>query len=251
MSVKGFQRPPTAQQAVLAELRRAIIEGELSPGSQLIQDALADRLGVSRVPIREALRILEAEGQVSYSPHRGYFIAELSIEELLEIQRLRALLEPEAGTKAVPALTDEDIELMAAADADMGAAARQDIAGVNVAHTQFHFALLGACGMPRLIRILRQLWDTADPYRAIYHGDEPSRLRAQSEHAQILEATRHRDQVRLLVLLAEHRQHTVDRLSGPLTRRAAADGSVVERTSRGMGAGDRTVHGRTGATGAR
>lgn len=236
MSDKGFARPPTAQQAVLAELRRAIIEGELAPGSQIVQGTLADRLGVSRVPIREALRILQGEGQVSYSPHRGYFIAELSIEELLEIQRLRALLEPEAVTKALAVLTDDDVAVMSGAYAAMEEAAAQgDIAGVNTAHTRFHFALLGACGMPRLIRILRQLWDTADPYRAIYHGDEPSRLRAQSEHAQILESTRQRDLVRLLGLLGEHRQHTVDRLSGPLTSRAAADGSVADRSRRSAG----------------
>ncbi len=230
MSDKVFQRPPTAQQAVLVELRRAIIEGEMPPGSQIVQDSLADKLGVSRVPIREALRILEGEGQVSHAPHRGYFVAELSIEELLEIQRLRALLEPEAVTKAIPALTDDDVRTMAAAYAEMeAAAARQDIGGVNVAHTRFHFALLGACGMPRLIRILRQLWAMADPYRAIYHGNEPSRQRAQSEHAQILEATRQRDVVRLLVLLAEHRQHTVDRLSEPLAKHAAAEGSIADR----------------------
>lgn len=222
MTAKAFARPMTAQQAVLGELRRAIIEGELPPGTQLVQDALAEKLGVSRVPIREALRILEGEGQVAYFPQRGYFIAELNIAELLEIQRLRALLEPEAVTKAIPVLTDADVQVMSDAYGDMeAAAARKDIAGVNVAHTRFHFALLGACGMPRLIKILRQLWDTADPYRAIYHGDEPSRLKAQAEHAQILEAARRRDLVRLIVLLDEHRQHTVDRLSGPLAKHAA------------------------------
>jgi DNA-binding GntR family transcriptional regulator len=222
MTANAFQRPPTAQQAVLAELRRAIIQGELPPGSQIVQDTLADKLGVSRVPIREALRILEGEGQVAYSPHRGYFIAELNLEELLEIQRLRALLEPEAVTKAIQVLTDADVQVMSTAFDEMEAAAAVgDIAGVNVAHTRFHFALLTPCGMPRLIRILQQLWAAADPYRAIYHGDEPSRLRAQSEHAQILDAARRRDQVRLVVLLAEHRQHTVDRLSGPLAKHAA------------------------------
>ncbi len=231
-AAKAFERPPTAQQAVLAELRRAIIEGELAPGTQVVQDALAEKLGVSRVPIREALRILQGEGQISYAPHRGYFIAELNIEELLEIQRLRALLEPEAVTKAILALTDHDIEEMTSAYAEMEeAAATGDIAGVNVAHTRFHFTLLTPCGMPRLIRILRQLWDTADPYRAIYHGNEPSRQKAQAEHAQILEAARARDQVRLLVLLTEHRQHTVDRLSGPLAKHAAAAGSAAARAA--------------------
>ena len=107
------------------------------------------------------------------------------------------------------------------------AAAKRDISAVNAAHTRFHFALLSACRMPRLIRILRQLWEVADPYRAMYHGDEPSMLRAQSEHAQILEAARERDQVRLLTLLGEHRQHTVDRLRNPLTQQATRDPEVA------------------------
>ena len=62
-----FQRPPTAQEAVLAELRRFIATGRLRPGQQIIQDALAVQLGVSRVPLREALKILEGEGQVTYA----------------------------------------------------------------------------------------------------------------------------------------------------------------------------------------
>ena len=62
----------TAAATVLAELRRAISTGELAPGQQLVQESLAERLGVSRVPLREALQVLEGEGQVLHEPHRGY-----------------------------------------------------------------------------------------------------------------------------------------------------------------------------------
>lgn len=210
----GFTLPQTTQQAVLAELRRSIVEGRLRPGSRIVQDVLAGQLGVSRVPIREALRTLEGEGLVSYVRQRGYFITRLSLDDLREIQRLRALLEPEAVTRAIGVITDDDVDVMAAAFEEMEqSGARGDIAAMNVAHTRFHFTLLSACGMPRLIRILRQLWEPADPYRALYHGDGPSRLRAQAEHFQILQATRDRDLVRLLQQLSEHRQHTVDRFS--------------------------------------
>jgi DNA-binding GntR family transcriptional regulator len=82
-------RPPTTQEAVLAELRRMIARGEIRPGAQIVQDALADELGVSRVPLREALKMLEGEGLVTYRPHHGYFVTELSLADLLEVYRIR------------------------------------------------------------------------------------------------------------------------------------------------------------------
>ena len=86
----------------MAELRLAIASGDLRPGEQVLQDALAERFGVSRVPLREALKILEGEGQVVYRPHRGYFVAELDLDDLREVYRIRDLLESEAVRVAVP-----------------------------------------------------------------------------------------------------------------------------------------------------
>lgn len=229
-----FRLPPTAQQAVLAELRRAILSGDLTPGSQIIQESLAEQFGVSRVPIREALRILEGEGQISYIPHRGYFVAHLSLDELLEIQRIRELIEPEAVRKALPRLNDEDVGRMQEAFDEMQEAAqRGDIAGMNSAHIRFHFALFEACDMTRLVRIMRQLWEASDPYRAVYHGDEAYRKAAQREHRQIFGAAKARDKRALLMLLSEHRQHTVDRLKEPLTRGAALPHESPDRDARG------------------
>ncbi|MDT7630091.1 MAG: hypothetical protein QOI50_2021 [Pseudonocardiales bacterium] len=217
---KKFTRPPTAQQAVLAELRRAILEGELPPGSQLIQEAVAEKLGVSRVPVREAMRILQGEGQISYTPHQGYFIAQLDLQELEEIRRIRELLEEEAVVKAMPNLRDEDIAAMVEAYDEMEQAGTAgDISAMNAAHTRFHFALLAASGMPRMIRILRQLWDAADPYRAVYHGEEASRHTAQKQHAALLRAAKHRDTARAVKILRDHRQQTIDRLRGALDKK--------------------------------
>ena len=89
----AFVRPPTAQEAVLAEIRRLIVSGELAPGAPVRQEAVAERLGVSRVPVREALKVLEGEGHVVYAAHRGYVVAELSVDDLTEVYRLRELLE--------------------------------------------------------------------------------------------------------------------------------------------------------------
>ncbi|MDH3463960.1 MAG: GntR family transcriptional regulator, partial [Acidimicrobiia bacterium] len=78
-------RPPTTQQAVVRALRESIATGELRPGERLYQGAIAEQMGVSRVPVREALNVLKAAGQLDYSPHRGYWVSSLSRESVEEI----------------------------------------------------------------------------------------------------------------------------------------------------------------------
>jgi DNA-binding GntR family transcriptional regulator len=210
---RPFRRPPTAQEAVLAELRRTILEGELAPGAQILQDRIAEQLGVSRVPVREALKMLEGEGQVSYAPHRGYFVTELDAAELMEVYQIRDILEAEAVTRALPHLGDDDYERMEEAVDDMEAAEREsDIVALTAANRRFHFALMEPCGMPRLLRIIRQLWDSTDPYRSVYFGHERHRKTVRQEHRAILRAVRDRNADELVRELTEHRLHAVESL---------------------------------------
>lgn len=198
---------------MLAELRRSIVAGELAPGEPLRQDALAERFGVSRVPLREALKTLEGEGQVLYQPHRGYQVARLSLDDLLEVYRLRQLLEAEAARRAVECADDADVaEARTAAAAVEAASAAADVLAMTEANRRFHFALVRAARMPRLERIVRVLWDATDTYRAVYYGDPDNRRRVEREHAQIVDAFAAGDAERLVRLLDEHRDHAVDAL---------------------------------------
>ena len=204
----SFTRPPTAQEAVLTALREAILTGELRPGEQVRQDQLADQWGVSRVPLREALKILEGEGQVIHHPHRGYFVAELSVADLVEVYRIRDLLEDEAVRVAVPALTDADLDRLEADLVDVERAGRAgDIAGITAANRRFHFRLYEISGMPRLVRSIRILWDATDVYRALYFSDEANRARVDHEHRAALTALRRRDADAAITVLADHRHH--------------------------------------------
>ncbi len=99
--------PSTTTQHALDALRRAIVAGELRPGSRIGQEEFASQLGVSIAPVREALRILEQEGQVTYLPRRGYFVTELEIADLEEIYALRALLEARAARQRALESLDE------------------------------------------------------------------------------------------------------------------------------------------------
>jgi DNA-binding GntR family transcriptional regulator len=219
----GFRRPPTAQEAVLEELRVAIVSGELCPGEQVLQDALAERFGVSRVPLREALKILEGEGQVVYRPHRGYFVAELDLDDLREVYRIRDLLESEAVRVAVPQIgTDELTALQGALEDVERASAAGDLVAMAAANRRFHFGLLAAARMPRLLRLVRVLWDATDVYRSLYYADDSHRQVVHDEHRLVLDAVRLGDQERAVELLRQHRERAVVTLERVLPGRSMA-----------------------------
>jgi DNA-binding GntR family transcriptional regulator len=218
MTAALFTKPPTAQEAVLAEMRRLLVTGELAPGTPIRQEALADRLGVSRVPVREALKVLEGEGHVEYSAHRGYVVAELSVEDLVEVYRLRELLEAEAIRVAVPKLKPADLAAIASAAAEVGAAGkRADLADVTAANRTFHFLLFDAAGLPRLSRTLRQLWDATDVYRSVYFASPTNLQRVNDEHNELIAALHAGDAKAAIAAQAAHRAHSVEAVSNALT----------------------------------
>jgi DNA-binding GntR family transcriptional regulator len=203
-------RPPTAQQFVLSELRRAITAGRLRPGTAIRQDAVAEELGVSRVPLREALKTLQGEGLVSYQAHRGYFVESLSLDDLREAYRIRQLLEEEAVRRAAARLTDADLDQLDAAERDVErAGAAGDVLEMAAANRRFHMAIFELAGMPRLIRLIRSLWDATDAYRSMYYGEGDNRERVVDEHNAVLAALRGRDVDAAVRILDAHRDHAV------------------------------------------
>ncbi|WP_433475047.1 GntR family transcriptional regulator [Spirillospora sp. CA-142024] len=212
-SLEGRGRPPTAQQFVLGELRRAITTGRLRPGAPIRQDALAEELGVSRVPLREALKTLQGEGLVGYRAHRGYLVEELSLDDLREVYRIRKILEAEAVHQAVSQLTDEDLTALEKAQQDVErAGAAGDVLDMAAANRTFHMALYECARMPRLNRLIGSLWDATDAYRSIYYGHGVNRERVIGEHRAVLEALHARDADRAVRILDEHRAHAVTAL---------------------------------------
>ncbi|MFE0102020.1 GntR family transcriptional regulator [Streptomyces sp. NPDC059009] len=204
------RRPPTAQQFVLAELRHAITTGELRPGRPIRQDALAARLDVSRVPLREALKILEGEGLVVHHAHRGYYVTELSLDDLREIYRLREILEAEAVREAAAHLGPELLGVLEEAQEEVErTGASGDVTAMAAANRRFHFALIEASRMPRLVRLIGTLWDSTDAYRSLYYTQGPNRERVVHEHRGVLDALRAGDTETAVRLLDEHRAHAV------------------------------------------
>jgi DNA-binding GntR family transcriptional regulator len=203
----------TVQHATLAWLRDQIATGLCRPGDQLRQENLAREFGVSVPPVREALKTLEAEGQVVYAPHRGYFVASMSYQELAETYRIRELLETEAIGRSVPVLGTEDIERMGEAIRDMEHAHRaSDMHALTAANRRFHFTLFDAADMPRMADMIRILWESTDRYRSMYFSTRQHRVRVNGEHRAIMAAVREHDAPTATALLRSHRESALSAL---------------------------------------
>ena len=209
--------PGTTAQHAVEGLRRALIAGELGPGDRVRQEELAESLGVSLAPVREALATLEQEGQLTYRPRRGYFVTELDVGDLREIYELRALLEDRAARRALP-LLDEDarerIEIAARECAE--AAGRGDVAAKLSANRRFHFDLLGGADQVHTMRLIRLLWDSTETYRALYYNSPRARQDSIDAHERIIAAIRAGDAPRLVAELDAHREQALDQLEAIL-----------------------------------
>ncbi|KID31548.1 transcriptional regulator [Prauserella sp. Am3] len=207
----------TTADHALAQLRREIVAGRLRPGQRVRQEEVAARLEVSVAPVREALRVLEQEGQVEYRPRRGYVITALDVADLVEIYALRRLLEERAARAAVPVLDDDALARIALAERDCAdAAARGDVVAELEANRQFHFGILEAPGQAHTMRLIRLLWESTEAYRALYYNAPEERERTVGDHGRILDAVRERDVETVVSLLDAHRQRALDVLTAVL-----------------------------------
>ena len=201
----------TAQQHAVEALRGLIVGGALRPGARVNQEDLAADLGLSVAPIREALRVLEQEGQLTYLPRRGYFVTELNVADLTEIYELRAVLEERAARHALPVLDDEALErVREAARECVEAAGTGDVAAELAANRRFHFGLLDAPGQPHALRVIRLLWDSTEAYRAMYYNSPEERRASLDAHDAILAAADARDADALVAELHAHRERALD-----------------------------------------
>jgi len=213
--------PRTSEAIAAAELRDAIVRGDLAPGAKIRQEATEQELGISLIPLREALKTLASEGVVTYHPQRGYFVTELPAEAITDIYVVRDLLERQAEELAIARIEPIDLEVMAAELRDQARAVEErDPVEMIATNRRFHFAIFGRCENPWLLRYVTQLWDTLDPYRVLSYrrmwiedpsGQAPGEILA--EHGRILAALRRGNSVRALKLLERHRKRSETFLS--------------------------------------
>jgi DNA-binding GntR family transcriptional regulator len=182
-----------------------ITNGDLHPGTRLIEVEVSQKLGVSRGPVREALRILESEGLVVNHPGRGSFVVEISQKDILETYSLRALLEQEAIRLAIERSAPEDIAELEAILADMFAAAADgDRGGVLDRDLAFHRRIWRITGHSRLEAYLEELAIHSKMYVAVQTAQYADLAAGISDHNVLLDALKTRDTKLATETLKEH-----------------------------------------------
>ena len=216
----GSEAPTAAAEAeplqltlqAAAQIRGLIIDRVLLPGEKILQVELAERIGVSRSPLREALRTLESEGVVAYEANRGYVVARVGDDDLAQIYRKRALIEDELlrtvrrpDAAVLSELQELNDKLMASID-------QQDVAAVQRYNREFHFAIFDLSPLGQMRKEVARLWQMTDIYSAAWWRRQPeAKKRISAEHKAIISALRKFDLVKLVEICATHRTGGLER----------------------------------------
>jgi DNA-binding GntR family transcriptional regulator len=241
---------PSRTEAVLDAVKHAILAGELKPGQSLVETELAQVLGVSKTPVREALKTLAGAGLVTMSPYRGATVREIDMATAAAIYDLRLLVEPEAVGRAVRAAAaapagstgraglggpaDQWAQASAALD---DSAAAQDQAQRSLANRDFHRALYLGCGNSLIVKVLDDLRDQTALVSALSWQQAPSWEQEAAQHRAILAAARAGDADLATGLLREHiagfaaRHFAAPSTATTATAARAADPSTTERST--------------------
>ncbi|WP_324709832.1 GntR family transcriptional regulator [Pseudomonas citronellolis] len=210
--VPNYDRQPvTAEEEAYSYLLDAICKGQYRTGDRLIAEDIANDIGMSRMPVREAFRRLAAEGLVTLRPNRGAIVSGLNIEEMREVFEMRSALEGLAIRLAVPKLGERQLARLERLLDEMDDY-RDDSAEWVSRHRVFHEYLCSLAERPRLLRQINALYSVIEPHMRLWlqHVDKP--MSAREEHAVILDTLRSGDAREAERVLCEHIEGTVPSL---------------------------------------
>lgn len=200
-------------QRVAGYLREAILSGEILPGERIRQEDVAARFGTSRLPVREALRILEAEGLTEHHMHKGARVPRLDPHEVDVIYQMRERLEPLALAESLPHLGEDDLLRLERIQAQIEA--DPDIAGFLALDREFHLLTYAGCPIDQLSSMVVRLWNSTQHYRRafMYLSGPSRRWVVNAEHRLILDAVVRRDAIDAERYLSGHIRRTRIELS--------------------------------------
>lgn len=175
---------------VFENLREAILEGKLEPGQRLMEVQLAEQLGVSRTPVREAIRKLELEGLVVMLPRKGAYVADVSLKDIIDVLEIRSTLEGLAAYLAADRITEEGVERLKAIAEDFKQSIerKDDIEKLLKKDVEFHECIFNATNNTKLSQIINTLWEQVHRFRTTYISDFDTSTHLVEEHNNILNA---------------------------------------------------------------
>jgi DNA-binding GntR family transcriptional regulator len=202
-----------ASARVAAYLRDLILHDALRPGDRIRQEEIAERFGTSRLPVREALRMLEAEGLTEHEPNKGARVPRLSMHEVDVIYRMRERLEPLALAESVPLLTDDDHARLE--DVQRRIEANDDLDRFLDLDREFHLGTYSGCHIDPLNAMVTRLWNSTQHYRRAFvaMGGRARMWVVNAEHRLLLDAVVRRDTTDAERFLEGHIRRTRTELS--------------------------------------
>ncbi len=200
---------------VFNTLRQAILRGELKPGERLMEIQLANKLGVSRTPIREAIRKLELEGLVLMIPRKGAEVADITEKSLLDVLEIRRALEELSAQLACDRITKEEIqELVKEAEGFKKALKSKDVTEIAEADVRFHDVIYLATKNQKLIQLLNNLREQMYRYRVEYLKKEDVYPQLIREHEEIIEQISKKEKEKATQIVCQHIDNQMDTVMG-------------------------------------
>lgn len=193
------------REIVYEELKREILVGEIAPGTRMMEIELADEMGVSRTPVREAIRKLEKEGLVTIEPRKGAYASDVSIKDMVDVLEVREDLEAMAAAMAAQKVNKDEKQALIEATMEYKEAVESErTEDIIRCDEKFHQLIVNCSGNKTLVQLFSQVQELALRFRYLYYDDFSRYERMPMEHREIEEAILSGDYEKARVVAGEH-----------------------------------------------
>ncbi|MCQ2551521.1 MAG: GntR family transcriptional regulator [Clostridia bacterium] len=190
-----LQNHKPLREIVYGELKRQILIGEIVPGTRMMEVELADEMGVSRTPVREAIRKLEIEGLVTIEPRRGAYASDISVKDMLDVLEVREDMEALAAALTARRITEEEIDEMEAANEEYNKAIHSGSTDEIIkSDEKFHKTIVNITGNKTLVSMIETIQELATRFRYLYYDDFTRYENMPAEHEAIIQAIKTGDE---------------------------------------------------------
>ena len=203
----------TKNQAVYEALRKGIVEGKLKPGQKIVISEVSKEFGLSDIPVREAIRRLESDGYINFTPHIGAVVSEIDEQKFVETYLIRIELESLATRLAVSHITSSDIEFLITKNNEMKKALIENkCEKIGAINRDFHLRIYGAAPYPYLNQLIATLWERVERTQSVFAYVPERATAAVIEHERIIDALKKKNLALSEKLMKDQKSRTMSAL---------------------------------------